>query len=143
MRVLSTGFNSELGHFTERKQFYIGNFINVNCVFKLKAWDILSCCPEHYKHQKFKTLLCFSSRTKAPFMNMQFTVTSCLRPLLLSLQNNYFVNYNQYRFFLGKKGLSEHPLDGVQLLHGVTRLLTAPIHLCSRLFLKKQHIHLY
>lgn len=41
------------------------------------------------------------------------------------------------------KGLSEHPLDGVQLLYGVTVLVTPPIHLCSRLFLKKQQIHLY
>lgn len=53
-------------------------------------------------------------------MNMQFAVTNCLRVLLLSLENNYFVNYNQYGFCLGIKGLSEHPLDGVQLLHGVT-----------------------
>lgn len=109
-----------MGHFTERKQFYIGNFINVKCVFKLKTWDILSYCPEHNKHQKFKPLLYFSSRTKASFMNMQFAVTNCLRVLLLSLENNYFVNYNQYGFCLGMKGLSEHPLDGVQLLHGVT-----------------------
>lgn len=54
MWVLSTGFNRELGHFTERKQFYIGNVINVKCVFKLKAWDILSYCPEHTKHHKFQ-----------------------------------------------------------------------------------------
>lgn len=143
MRVLSTGFNSELVHFTERKQFCIGNFINVKCVFKLKGWDILSYCSEHNKHQKFKPLLCFSSRAKAPFMNKGFTVTSCLRALLLSSENNYFVNYNQYGFCLGVKGLSEHPLDGVQLLHGVTGLVTPPIHLCSKLLLKKQQIHWY
>lgn len=76
-------------------------------------------------------------------MNMQFTVPSCPRALLLSLENNYFVNYNQYRFCLGIKGLSEHPLDGVQLLHRVTGLVTPSIHLCSRLFLKKQEIHLH
>lgn len=44
------------------------------------------------------------------------------------------------------KGLSEHPLDGVQLLHGVTwasysSSSYSPL-LCSRLFVKKQ-IHLY
>lgn len=45
------------------------------------------------------------------------------------------------------KGLSEHPLDGGQLLHGVTwasnsSSSSSPLR-CRRLFLKKQQIHLY
>lgn len=42
-------------------------------------------------------------------MNIQFTVTGCPRVVLLSSENNYFVNYNQYRLYLGMKGLREHP----------------------------------
>lgn len=50
MRALSSGFSSEFGHFIKRKQFYVANFINESSVFKVKAWDVLSCCPERGKY---------------------------------------------------------------------------------------------